>query len=188
MYHRLFDHHSNKFEIDAQGNPKASRRPDDQSLYNILLLVAIVFTFSVDTSICERGFALMNNLKTARRSQMGNLLLRTLMTICDLGKEWKDPNKIPVDEIVEEWRSQSGKGRYEAAMWREAGLEEPGREAASGASGDVEEGNAAPGDFQYNWDQRKRAQQRAFPQAAAPTPAPTAHRPAALDDDGLDDE
>ena len=41
----------------------------------------------------------MNNLKTARRSRMGNLLLRTLMTICELGKEWEDPTKIPVDEL-----------------------------------------------------------------------------------------
>ena len=31
---------------------------------------------------------------------MGNLLLCTFMTICELGKEWKDPSKIPVDEIV----------------------------------------------------------------------------------------
>ena len=44
------------------------------------------------------------------------------MTICELGKEWEDPTKIPVDEIVEEWRTQSSKGRYEAAMWRAAGL------------------------------------------------------------------
>ena len=28
-----------------------------------------------------------NNLKTVRRSRMGNLLLCTLMTICELGKE-----------------------------------------------------------------------------------------------------
>ena len=48
---------------------------------------------AVDTSVCERGFSLMNNLKTARRSRMGNLLLRTLMTICDLGKEWADPSR-----------------------------------------------------------------------------------------------
>jgi hypothetical protein len=67
----------------------------------------------------------MNNTKTALRSQMGNLLLRTLMTICDLGKEWADPSLIPVTEIIEEWRSQSARGRYEAALWRAAGLEEP---------------------------------------------------------------
>mmetsp|Transcript_18143 Transcript_18143/g.36945 ORF Transcript_18143/g.36945 Transcript_18143/m.36945 type:complete len:156 (-) Transcript_18143:69-536(-) len=56
---------------------------------------------------------------------MGNELLRMLMTICLLGAAWKeDPTKIPVDAIAEEWRSQSSKGRYEAAMWREAGLQE----------------------------------------------------------------
>ena len=46
------------------------------------------------------------------------------MTICSLGAEWSDPTKIPVDEIVEEWRSQSKKGRYEAGMWKKAGLEQ----------------------------------------------------------------
>ena len=61
---------------------------------------------AVDTSICERGFSLMNNLKTAKRSTMGSEMLRILMTICTLGEEWADPSKIPVDEIIEEWRSQ----------------------------------------------------------------------------------
>ena len=58
---------------------------------------------------------------------MGAMLLRTLMIICELGKEsgWLDPNKIPVEKIVEEWRSQSSRGRYESAMWKAAGLEEP---------------------------------------------------------------
>jgi hypothetical protein len=91
-------------------------------------------TYAVDTSICERGFALMHNLKTARRSLMGNLLLRTLMTICELGKEWEDPMKIPVSEIVDEWRTQSSKGRYESAMWRAAGLEEPSAKDSKGGT------------------------------------------------------
>eukprot|EP00966_Prymnesium_polylepis_P087938 2034488-Prymnesium_polylepis.1 len=92
-------------------------------------------SFAVDTSVCERGFALMNNLKTARRSLMGDLLLRTLMTICELGGEWADASKIPVHEIAEEWRSQSKKGRYESAMWRAAGLLEPNSKEAKGARG-----------------------------------------------------
>ena len=62
---------------------------------------------AVDTSICERGFSLMNNLKAARRSAMGTELLRILMTICSLGAEWKDPTKIPVEAIS----SRSGAGR-----------------------------------------------------------------------------
>ena len=41
---------------------------------------------------------------------MGNELLRILMTICSLGGEWNDASKIRVDEIIEEWRTQSKKG------------------------------------------------------------------------------
>ena len=59
----------------------------------------------------------MNNLKTARRSQMGNMLLRTLMIICSLGDEWRDVErdaaKRRVHDIVEEWRMQSKEGRYD---------------------------------------------------------------------------
>ena len=32
----------------------------------------------------------------------------------------------PVDAIVEEWRAQSKKGRYEGAMWKAAGLDKSG--------------------------------------------------------------
>merc|ERR1712226_787788 len=94
----------------------------------------MVMSFAVDTAVCERGFSLMNNLKTARRSQMGNELLRILMIICSLGAEWKeDPSKIPVDEIAEVWRSESKRGRYEAAMWKAAGLEEMASHQADAA-------------------------------------------------------
>ena len=104
LYEDRFDHDSEK--------------KNDQHFYNVLLLVAIVLSFAVDTSICERGFSLMNNLKTVRRSQMGNTLLRMLMVICSLGEEWKDPSKIPVAEIIEEWRSHSSRGRYKDNIWR----------------------------------------------------------------------
>ena len=57
---------------------------------------------AVDTSICERGFSLMNLLKTARRNGMAQKLLRILMTICSLGgDEWKDPQKIPHRLVLE---------------------------------------------------------------------------------------
>ena len=65
---------------------------------------------------------------------MGIKLLRILMTICSLGAEWSDASKIPVDEIVEEWRSRSSRGRYEHAMWTAAGLEEERNRAAAGKS------------------------------------------------------
>ena len=45
------------------------------------------------------------------------LAMRLLMTICSLGAEWKDPSKIPVKEIIEEWWAQSSRGRYESQVW-----------------------------------------------------------------------
>lgn len=45
-------------------------------------------------------------------------LANELMVICSLGEEWKDPSKIPVAEIIEEWRSHSSKGRYKDDIWR----------------------------------------------------------------------
>ena len=80
LYERLFDQYSDKFLYDGQRKVTTSKL-NDQSFYNILVLAAIVQCIAVDTSICERGFSLMNNLKTARRTRMRNLLLRTLMTI-----------------------------------------------------------------------------------------------------------
>ena len=58
-----------------------------------------------------------------------------LRCLCELAKEWLDPTKIPVEEIAEEWRSQSKRGRYKAAMWRTAGLEEPTAKAGRGELG-----------------------------------------------------
>ena len=183
LYQRLFNQKGNKFVYTPDGT--VTDKLDDMSFYNILLVVAVVMTYAVDTSICERGFALMNNLKTARRSRMGNLLLRTLMTICELGIDWKDASKIPVEEIVEEWRSQSTRGRYESAMWRAAGLEElnaKGSGAASSSTAAEEVGDADQGGFQYNWAARERARERAFPRAR-PGPG-VAGSPEGADTDG----
>ena len=68
-------------------------------------------------SICERGFSCMHLLKTARRQAIGTKLLRILMVICQLGSEWKNPAKIPVDEIIDIWRAESTKGRYKGNDW-----------------------------------------------------------------------
>ena len=89
----------------------------------VLLIVATVQCFAIDTSICERGFSTMNLLKTARRSLMGAKLLRMSMVICMLGAEWKDPSIIPVEEIIDIWRSESKRGRYEGSIWQEHALQ-----------------------------------------------------------------
>ena len=75
--------------------------------------------------MCERGFSLMTLLKTAKRSAMGNALLRMLMRICSLGKAagWMDPAKIPVSEIVQIWREEASLGRYaNQLVWGVEGL------------------------------------------------------------------
>ena len=46
LWERMFDHES------VKSNPL--------HFFNVLLLVAIVHCFAIDTSICERGFSLMN--------------------------------------------------------------------------------------------------------------------------------
>ena len=58
--------------VHLQPVPVLTQRPPPK--------LVIIISYGVDTSVCERGFALMNNLKTARRSQMGDTLLRILMT------------------------------------------------------------------------------------------------------------
>ena len=91
--------------------------------HNVLLLVAIVMCMAIDTFVCERGFSLMNLLKTAKRSTMVNELLRILMTVCSLGKDagWDDPTKIPNSpsktSCIELWREQSSKGEHANSLY-----------------------------------------------------------------------
>ena len=103
LYERLFDHFLEKSNI--------------QHFYHILFLAAVVQCLAVDTSICEHGFSLMNMLKNARMCLILDELLRYLMTICSLAPEWEDPRKIPVDDIIVEWRAQSKRGRYNEHKW-----------------------------------------------------------------------
>ena len=111
----MFDHYSEKANV--------------QHFFDVLLLVLIVRCFAVDTAICERGFSLMNMLKTARRSLMGAELLRSSMVICTLGSAWKDATQIPVKKIVEEWRAQGSKGRYDNQLWSADALQQAAADA-----------------------------------------------------------
>ena len=57
LYERLFDQESDK--------------ESPTSLYNILLLVAIIGCMAIDTSICERGFSLMKTSSIRPPSEAG---------------------------------------------------------------------------------------------------------------------
>ena len=74
---------------------------------------------------------------------MKKALLRLLMTICSLSAEWKDPSKILVKEIIEEWRTQSSRGRYESQVWSAPALAELVG-AADGGDGSGGGGGGSP--------------------------------------------
>ena len=84
---------------------------------------------------------------------------------------------------MEEWRSQSTRGRYESAMWRAAGLEEPNGKWKRGAhraaatwEGGEQVDNMTAGGF-FGWYGRERdGPQRARP-TVMPAPVPVAERP-----------
>ena len=57
-----------------------------------------------------------------------------ICVICSLGEEWKDPTKIPVKEIIEEWRVQATRGRYENKMWTSEALEAAADATSSSAA------------------------------------------------------
>ena len=60
---------------------------------------------------CKRIFSLMNDLKTAERSKLGNATLKNLMTWHVLGKQVKC-EQLPVMSILKEFRDMAGgKGR-----------------------------------------------------------------------------
>lgn len=57
---------------------------------NIIVLAMIALTLTVQTAICERGFSTQNNIKNAHRNRLGEMQLRTLMTISIEGPPVKD--------------------------------------------------------------------------------------------------
>lgn len=57
---------------------------------NLIKLATIALTVPVQTAICERGFSVQNNIKTAHRNRLGDLRLRILMTISIEGPPIRD--------------------------------------------------------------------------------------------------
>ena len=163
----------NKFMYGRDGT--CSDKLDDMSFYHILLLLAIIMSYAVDTSVCERGFAPHEQPQDVTALAHGQLAAADahdhLRARQGVGRPNQDPHQ---QEIVTEWREQSSKGRYEAAMWRAAGLEEPNAEGAKGgadAGATTEVDNLTAGGF-FGWMGREqlgagRVTARAFPAPGA---------------------
>ena len=74
----------------------------------VLRLVVVALLVPADTSECERIFSLMNNIKTADRSAMGQQNLRNLMLWHEMAKQL-EPEEVPVMAILKEFRSRDGR-------------------------------------------------------------------------------
>ena len=56
----------------------------------VIRMIVLYLMVPLDTSECERGFSLMNLLKTALRNRLGSRRLNDLMRICLLGPSVED--------------------------------------------------------------------------------------------------
>ena len=68
----------------------------------MLKLVALMLLLPMDTSECERIFSLMNDLKSAERSQLTPRVLKNLMIWHYYGKKIA-VSELPAYEILREW-------------------------------------------------------------------------------------
>ena len=94
-----------------------------------------------------------------------------------MGRPNQDPRRRDCHRVAR--AEQEQRGRYEAAMWRDAGLEEPNAKGAKGAKGanadaEMEVDNLAAGGF-FGW--MGRDQLRAGRVRAGAYPPPAAQGP-----------
>ena len=68
----------------------------------VMRLVALLLLIPMDTSECERLFSLMNDLKTAERSNLDPQVLKNLMVWNYYGKN-VSVEQLPTAQILQEW-------------------------------------------------------------------------------------
>ena len=73
----------------------------------VLRLAAIALLVPADTSECERIFSLMNNLKTADRSALGQANLKNIMIWHTMAQDLSY-ERVPVQAILKEFRAMAG--------------------------------------------------------------------------------
>ena len=73
---------------------------------DVLRLVVIVLLIPTDTSECERIFSLMNDLKTAERSRLGEKLSDLMMW--HVAARTMPCSEVPVLDILHEFRALAG--------------------------------------------------------------------------------
>ena len=81
--------------------------------WQILILALVVLLIILDTSCCERSFALMNRIHTYLRNRLGVATLNNLMCICSLGPSIMnfDPKLILAKWLEAPFMQKNGRGR-----------------------------------------------------------------------------
>ena len=81
-----------------------------------LLIICLLFTLPVSNAFVERLFSLMKRVKTPVRSPMGNVMLNSIIRIC---QEGPSPDKFDATATLKKFLetkdrrpSQSVKGKY----------------------------------------------------------------------------
>ena len=82
--------------------------------YHVLKLGLVVLLFMLDTSCCERGYALMNRVHSVDRSTLVVETVNDIMACCELGPEIADFDPKPVLEawLLGPLGEKSKRGRY----------------------------------------------------------------------------
>ena len=77
------------------------------------MLASVVLLIILDTSCCERSFALMNRIHTYLRNRLGVATLNNLMCICSLGPSIMnfDPKLILAKWLEAPFMQKNGRGR-----------------------------------------------------------------------------
>ena len=84
---------------------------------NILKLICVVLIIVMDTSCCERGFALMNRTHTEERDRLKVETVNDLLMIMNLGPDVED---LDVQDMVGRWLHASTKGRQLGSKFNNA--------------------------------------------------------------------
>lgn len=77
-----------------------------QEQFNAINLLLDVFgTFQASSADCERGFSLMNAIKTKSRNRLETIHLESLMRI----KLYMSTENIDIDKVYQFWKTEKGR-------------------------------------------------------------------------------
>lgn len=104
----------------------------------IMKVISLVSLFPMNTACCERGFSVMNRLKTKARSRMNTDMLNSLMHICT------------DDNTIETFNPQPAVNFWSKDVCRRPGVRNPRAASGHGELGDVDTDSLVDSDTTIN--------------------------------------